>query len=417
MLLKRLKVTQSKVAKAFLQQWPEARKALDTVAQSDLLISGSFSEAATQSAFITLANRHRHSESTIQAVLSHCDKLLRRTDPLSPSKFPSKLPPSLSSDSESFTVAPGDAFHNTQRQCPSLQTSSATILPSTADLDTAPQTVTTSTPSSHVAVPMTVTAERADPSSELPRMQELQTENSTGAGGIAPAPATLLPPMATSLAPMQVTHLGRSFHILPLSSTTPVSFRSGRDLIIPPPEAFSNPITASAPQFPPFSARTSNWTSIFEMVKQPCFLWNCWRPGNLGEYGSIKELWTAWHEGTAVEGVGQLPALQLVEQEWGGTKDKSTNKGRRQAWRPHNNNNVSVVRSHPCRWSILFSHAALCGQVRRQWSQFMFFVNRVNSMMDAGKHASEAVRALDEDRGSMSLPQFHSTLQAKKTRS
>ncbi|KAG1790542.1 uncharacterized protein HD556DRAFT_1446064 [Suillus plorans] len=38
------------------QQWPKDREALKVTAQSDLMICGSFSEAATQSAFVSLAN-------------------------------------------------------------------------------------------------------------------------------------------------------------------------------------------------------------------------------------------------------------------------------------------------------------------------------------------------------------------------
>ncbi|KAG1883921.1 hypothetical protein F4604DRAFT_1574900 [Suillus subluteus] len=147
------------------------------------------------------------------------------------------------------------------------------------------------------------------------------------------------------------------------------------------------------PQYPQFTPHNCSWTAIFEMVKQPCFLWACWHPGNLGEYRSIKQLWATWHEGTIIDSVGQMPPLLLVEQEWGGTRNPSTRKGCRQTWRPHNDTNV-----------------------RRQWSQFMFFVTQVNSMMGAGNHASEAVRILDEQRGSMTVPQFHSKLQPKKTR-
>ncbi|KAG1770788.1 hypothetical protein EV702DRAFT_949142, partial [Suillus placidus] len=90
-------------------------------------------------------------------------------------------------------------------------------------------------------------------------------------------------------------------------------------------------------------------------------------------------------------GVGQKPPLQLIEQEWGGMKNHSTHKGHCQTWQPHNDNNV-----------------------RRQWSQFMFFIMHINSMMNAGSHTSEAVQILDEQCGSTSLPQFHSKLQPKK---
>jgi hypothetical protein len=42
--------------------------------------------------------------------------------------------------------------------------------------------------------------------------------------------------------PVAVMHAGHSFYILPLSPTLPTDFRSGQDLIIPPPEAFCDPV-------------------------------------------------------------------------------------------------------------------------------------------------------------------------------
>jgi len=57
------------------------------------------------------------------------------------------------------------------------------------------------------------------------------------------------------------------------------------------------------------------------MVKQSRLLWACWHPSNVGEYHPIKEIWTAWHEDMIVDGVGQMPPLQPIEHEWGGTKD------------------------------------------------------------------------------------------------
>ncbi|KAG1834072.1 hypothetical protein DFJ58DRAFT_219409 [Suillus subalutaceus] len=59
------------------RQWPKEREALEVMAQSDLTICGTFSEAATQSAFVSLANCQRQSDTTINAVLLHCSQLLR----------------------------------------------------------------------------------------------------------------------------------------------------------------------------------------------------------------------------------------------------------------------------------------------------------------------------------------------------
>jgi hypothetical protein len=146
----------------------------------------------------------------------------------------------------------------------------------------------------------------------------------------------------TKLVPVIITHAGKAFHVLLLSPTVPTAYRTGRDLIIPAPAAFCDPMSLAAPQFPSFSHANCNWSAVFEMVKQPALLWACWQPRNIGEYSSIKELWAAWHEGTTIEGIGRMPPLQLVEEEWGGTRDNRTKKGHRQAWRPHNNNNVSA---------------------------------------------------------------------------
>jgi hypothetical protein len=44
-------------------------------------------------------------------------------------------------------------------------------------------------------------------------------------------------------------------------------------------------------------------------------VWASWHPGNIGEYRSIKELWAVWHEDTIIDGIGQMPPLQLVEEE------------------------------------------------------------------------------------------------------
>jgi hypothetical protein len=222
--------------------------------------------------------------------------------------------------------------------------------------------------------------------------------------------------MTPGMKPVCITHAGRSFYVLPLSPMMPADFRSGRDLIIPSAEAFCNPVTTSVMEFPLFTTRNCSWSSIFEMVKQPRFLWASWHPGNIGEYRSIKELWAAWHEGTIIDGIGQMPPLQLVEEEWGGTKDRMTNAGRRQTWRPHNDNNVSTA--PPCTMEPESEYFSLLAplQVRRRWSQLMFFVSRIKSAMAAGKHASQAVHDLDDQRGSMSVPQFHSSLQQKRKR-
>ncbi|KAG1875912.1 hypothetical protein C8R48DRAFT_768767 [Suillus tomentosus] len=343
-LLKWLQVIQSSEAKMFLQQWPRAREALEATAQSDLAISSSFGEAATQSAFVSLANSQRQLDTTINTVLSHCNWLLRRTEPLSPSK---------NHDGARFLPVAASSVG-----CGTMHTAGPDVWPPMAQGDTC----------QHPPPPLSQTNKhRACTAEELTPTLHLQP----------------------SMNPAIVVRDGRSFHVFPLSPAMPPNFHSGHDLIIPSAKAFCDPITASVPQFPQFMAHKCSWSSIFEMVKQPSLLWACWHPRNLGEYHTIKQLWAAWHEGTIIDGVGQMSPLQLIEQEWGGTKDRSTRKGHHQAWQPHNDNNVSSL----C-FLHFHSHLRLC----------------------SSNHASEAVQILDEQCGSMSVPQFHSKLQLKKKR-
>ncbi|KAJ8583110.1 hypothetical protein M405DRAFT_937412 [Rhizopogon salebrosus TDB-379] len=103
-LLKWLWVLQSSEAKVFLQLWPRSRQILEVTAQSDLA-GNTFSETTTQSAFVSLTSLQRQSETTMNTVLSHCNLLLRRTEPLSPSKY-------QDSTSLSFTVVPNAGHDN-----------------------------------------------------------------------------------------------------------------------------------------------------------------------------------------------------------------------------------------------------------------------------------------------------------------
>ncbi|KAG1769746.1 hypothetical protein EV702DRAFT_1202776 [Suillus placidus] len=308
-LLKRLKILQgSSSTKAFLQQWPKERQALEATAQSDLAISGLFSEAATQSAFVSLTNSQRQLESTINAVLSHCNQLLRRTEPLSPSKYHRGAPSRFS-----FMAVPNTSCNLSQ--C----TSFSTDLPHQTASHEGPCTprATSATVDSRNFPPELVD-EYATSGTHTGLAQQTVTEVCRASED---TPARHLQP---SMSPTTIVHDGCSFHVLPLSPAMSLDFHSGRDLTIPSAEAFCDPITASAPQFAQFMARNCSWSSIFEMVKQPHLLWACWHPLNLGEYHSVKQLWVAWHEGTIIGGVGQTPPLQLIEQEWGGTKNHST---------------------------------------------------------------------------------------------
>ncbi|OAX30684.1 hypothetical protein K503DRAFT_704944, partial [Rhizopogon vinicolor AM-OR11-026] len=75
---------------------------------------------------------------------------------------------------------------------------------------------------------------------------------------------------------------------------------------------------------------------------------------NLGEYHSIKQIWTAWHEGTIFDGVGQIPPLQLIKHEWGRNEGSLNEQGCCRTWRPHNDNDVCPSTDH-CRFPSMLS--------------------------------------------------------------
>ena len=54
-------------------------------------------------------------------------------------------------------------------------------------------------------------------------------------------------------------------------------------------------------------------------------------------------------------------------------------------------------------------------QARKHWSLFEFFVKKVQSVAAAGQPVTEAVNALDRERGDLTLNQFHHRLQPKKS--
>ncbi|KAH9049989.1 hypothetical protein EDB84DRAFT_1585396 [Lactarius hengduanensis] len=133
----------------------------------------------------------------------------------------------------------------------------------------------------------------------------------------------------------------------------------------------------TADRYPAFTSRNCNWTSVFAMIKQPALLWKAWRPESLGSYPNVRLLWQAWDEGTLIEGVGRKPPLRLVDEEWGSQKHWQTSKGRLPSWRPHQN-----------------------ASVRQTWSQFQFFVKRLQDF--------------ESRRGDQSMPKFHKFLQPRK---
>ncbi|KAF8258495.1 hypothetical protein EI94DRAFT_1483438, partial [Lactarius quietus] len=177
-------------------------------------------------------------------------------------------------------------------------------------------------------------------------------------------------------------------HVLRLSpgpTAPPTPF----DIILPPAAAFCRDVERQA-QYPKFTPANCGWHAIFECIAQPALLWDCWGPGSLGEYPDVLTLWKSWDEGLRVEGVGQRPPLRLVDAQWGCHRDVRSQKGHLPAWRPRNNDNA-----------------------RRIWSQYQFFTRRIEESVAHGGTALQAVRDLDDRRGSQTLPQLHRELQPK----
>lgn len=91
-----------------------------------------------------------------------------------------------------------------------------------------------------------------------------------------------------------------------------------------------------------FKTSQCSWQAIFSMLVRPELLWECWAPQSLGSYADVKALWETWDEGASVRGIGRGPPLRLVESESARREDQRAGKGKLPAWRPHNNEQVSV---------------------------------------------------------------------------
>lgn len=122
---------------------------------------------------------------------------------------------------------------------------------------------------------------------------------------------------------------GFAFWVLRLN---PSSGYHPQDPIPPSPAAFVE--ERRPPVFPPFTSVNGSWVSIFSHVRRPSASWSSYGPRKLDEYKSVGEIWEAWSEGTEIEGVGRLPPIYLLEQQWG--EKRSTTSGvatKNAAWR------------------------------------------------------------------------------------
>ena len=112
------------------------------------------------------------------------------------------------------------------------------------------------------------------------------------------------------------------------------------DVILSPIASFCDGVDDCQPQYPTFSPTMCGWHVIFERITWPSLLLECCGSGNLGEYPDILILWKSWDKGMAINGVGQKPPLQRVDECWGCHRDTRSKKGCLPAWRSRNDKNV-----------------------------------------------------------------------------
>ena len=305
-------VFKSSQAVDFITQWPRTRMEVEAQFQVDTEIAASFKEVATQSAFLSLSTSQRQLSEAVKLSHSLLEVLACRTEPLSPSRSVKTHMAFVSSRSPT----PGPTGLNIlPLQPPSMET--------TATSGGTPLQASTAASSSQ-ALPMS----------------PLLTSQ-----GHIPLPPVVDPKLLSPLSPgvasrhvVFVHHKGSKYRVLRLSpgpSAPPTPF----DIILPPAAAFA-PDQTAATAYPSFSASSCGWQALFSLVVRPDFLWDCWGPGNLGEFSDVSSLWKCWDEGADVEGVGRRPSLRMVEAEWGSRKDKRSNKGHHAAWRPRQNTTV-----------------------------------------------------------------------------
>lgn len=341
LLFERLKgpasILNSDLAKQYLAEWPAKLQAKLDEAEEARVRSFTFSEAATQSAFVSLSMRHHESHketATHFAKLgAQLERLERRTDYLSPSKAVNTRHPrrhlslcdsSDEDDNEELPRLPVDGRHDT------------THAPRACHVSHGPP-----------ITPARLGRSPLPSSGSPPSMASLMPAQSPSTACTTPlTPATMLPALPTppsplrTLVPRHVCSSTRTYTVLPLAhGVNPPSTHA--DLILPQPVAFQDRKSArrggAPPAYPVFTSETGTWEQVLRQILQPEHMWECWAPRSLGSYDSVRALWQAWEHGSIIEGVGCTPPLRLIDSEWGTRiKDvsKGITKGKQQLWRP-----------------------------------------------------------------------------------
>jgi hypothetical protein len=398
-------------ARNFLEAWPGLVSGTERELEAEAAVAAMFSEANTQTAFMSLAARQKEFETSLCVQTAQLNVLTHRTEPLSPSYKRSGVQGSLALVSATGTTI-GSTPERGEEQAhqPDPQSLPSSLCTHCGHHGTPDRSndhllghLNKQFPmaSSSAAPSPTVTPTSADP---------------VGAGaGISLHPSvdtrrhTPVLPAGNDLCVVPINAHSLLFHVLRLSpglTAPPTPF----DIILPSAVAFcdgADKLEANQAQYPKFTPASCGWHAIFERIARPALLWDCWGPGSLGEYPDVLALWKSWDEGMMVEGVGQRPPLRLVDARWGCHTDVRSRKGHLPAWRPRNNENVCVDPTRPMARPSSFT------QARRKWSQYQFFTRRIEESVANGRTALQAVHELDNLRGSRTLPQLHRELQPK----
>ena len=321
-----MKVFACPEAKDFLDAWPGLVSVTEHELGAEAAIASTFSEASTQTAFMSLAARQKEFETSLRVQTAQLNILKNRTEPLSPSykQSGSSMHSSLINSATTGSLRGEEPAHGSESDPPSL----CTHCGHQATLDSDEQLPTASIP---VLPPADPVGAGIPPHSSVNTLCHTTTP-------IMPTPNDL------SVVPIKAhNHL---FHVLRLAPGGPMAPPTPFDIILPSAAAFfdgAEKLQANQTQYPKFTATNCGWHAIFECIAQPALLWDCWGPGSLGEYVDVLTLWKSWDEGMMIEGVGQRPPLRLVDARWGCHRDMRSKKGHLAAWRPRNDENVGIL--------------------------------------------------------------------------
>jgi hypothetical protein len=318
-----MKVFACPEAKCFLSAWPGLVSGAGHELEAETTIAASFSEANTQTAFMSLAARQKDFETALRVQTAQLNVLTHRTEALSPSR--KRLGASDLPVQTAIGSTPGRGEELAHGSDPPLPPSLCTHCGHHA---------TPNRDNNHLHGQLPITPGVPGP---VP-----PPADPVGVGiPLDPIVDTPTMPSQNNLCVVAINAKNQCFHVLRLSPG-PVAPPTPFDIILPSAATFCDGVDKLQAQYPTFTPASCGWHAIFERITQPTLLWDCWGPGSLGEFPDVLTLWKSWDEGTMIEGVGQRPPLRLVDARWGCHRDMRSKKGHLSAWRPRNDDNVCL---------------------------------------------------------------------------